>query len=255
MAHTQVTVLNPQLQQQRNYTIEKAIFFIGSDPKNDVVLQGTVEEGVYPRHIQIIAVDRGGYRLVNLGLADLSMGEGESQRTIEPRSSVNLTLGLPLQLAGYTVIISDEETPIVTPPTETDEPIVEDEPASRSGRSKSIDLAISLSHTLLALDAPIEGTITVRNLGNKPGVQFLLELEGLEPGTYELGPGPILFPNAEKSTFLKIRHPQKSYPPAGKHRFSITAIAPEDYPGETAVVVQTIKILPFYRHKLRLMVS
>lgn len=256
MAHTHITLYNHDLAQEREYTIEKAIFFIGSDPGNDIVLTGTLEQGIYPRHIQVIAVDRGGYRMVNLGLANLTQAE----QTIEPRTSVNLTLGVPIQLGPYHVTITDAEAVgssglgYATAPIEPAMAVSDDEPR-RTARGKSMAMTISLSHTLLSMDEPIEGTITLRNLGSQPGVQFQLELEGLEPGSYELGPGPILFPNAEKSTFLRLRHPQKPFPVAGDHRFSVTAIAPEDYPDERAVVVQTIKILPFYKHKLRLLVE
>jgi hypothetical protein len=62
----------------------------------------------------------------------------------------------------------------------------------------------------------------------------------------------VLFPGAERSVTFKVRHPRKPQPPAGEHKFSIRATAPDAYPGESAVVSQTVQILPFYHHTLRL---
>jgi len=41
--------------------------------------------------------------------------------------------------------------------------------------------------------------------------------------------------------------------PAGEHRIAIHASAPEAYPGEVVTVSQTLRILPFYHHTLRLL--
>jgi len=255
MAHTQVTVLNPD-GREREYSIEKSLFFIGSNPGNDIVV-GSINEGVDPRHIQVIVLGNANYRLVNLGETVVTLSNG---RDISPRASLNLAVEDQIKLKGYTIsltqaVASEARVGFATQPEAVLEQEEEETGKYRSSRSKAIGLSISLEQTLLSLDEPIEGMVTVQNLGNQPGVQFLLELEGLEPGTYELGAGPILFPNAQKSTFLNISHPKKPFPVAGDHRFTIRASAPDDYPGESVVVAYTIHILPFYKHKLRVLVS
>ena len=83
--------------------------------------------------------------------------------------------------------------------------------------------------------------------------EFQIELEGLEEDNYEMGPGPILFPNAEKEVFLRLHHPRKSHPPAGEHQIHIRASAPDAYPGQSAVEPRQVNILPYYDHTLRLL--
>jgi hypothetical protein len=121
--------------------------------------------------------------------------------------------------------------------------------------SEVIGLKLFLPQTSLYPGQTIEGTVTVQNLGEQPGVQFRLELEGLEPDCYTLGPGPILFPNAARDIPLRLRHPQEPKPQAGKHRISIRALAPDAYPGQSAVVSQVLDIAPYYKHRLRFLVA
>jgi hypothetical protein len=255
MPHTRITVLDKK-GSAKDYSIEKAIFFVGSEPGNDIVLPDSATQGVFPRHLQVIAFGESGYRVVNLGNSNLTMSDGQ---LLTPRSSVNIVAGQGVKLGTFSLSMQAEVVEglglgyaVANFPTEG-EPVSDS--SNRNARSHFIGMTISLTNTLLTLDTPIEGTVTITNLGDRPGVQFLLELEGLEPGTYELGPGPILFPNAEKSTFLRISHPQKPFPLAGDHRFTIRAAAPEDYPGDSVTVVQAIHVLPFYKHKLRLLLS
>jgi hypothetical protein len=113
-------------------------------------------------------------------------------------------------------------------------------------------LRLSLPQPTVDPESPLEGTITVHNLGNEPGVQFRLELEGLERDWYEMGPGPILFPNVEKGVSLRIHHPRGPGILAGKREITVRCTAPEAYPGEDVTVSQVLEILPFYHHELHL---
>jgi len=126
-------------------------------------------------------------------------------------------------------------------------------PAPESGPPSqgSIGLSLGLPEAQLFPDRLLEGRVTVCNRGSKPGVQFKLQVEGLDPDCYEIGAGPILFPGAEKDVSFCLMHPRRSRPVAGEHRFIIRATAAEAYPGESAVVSQVIRIMPFYSHKLR----
>jgi hypothetical protein len=94
--------------------------------------------------------------------------------------------------------------------------------------------------------------VTVRNLGNKAGVQFRLEVEGLETGAYEIGPAPVLFPNAQKEVFLRLTHPRKPLPGVGVQRIAVHATAPVAYPGERAMVAQSIRLMPYLHHAVRI---
>jgi hypothetical protein len=118
-------------------------------------------------------------------------------------------------------------------------------------RTQSIGLRLNLPQTQLGLDKPIDGTVVVRNWGAKTGVQFKLEADGLDPACLEIGPGPILFPNAEKEVSFRVHHPRAHRPPAGDYRLRIRATAAAAYPGESAVVTQMIQVLPYYSHKVR----
>src|SRR5690606_37645038 len=112
--------------------------------------------------------------------------------------------------------------------------------------SAGIGVRLSLSHATLAPEVPLEGSIAVRNLGNEPGVQFRLEVAGLQPDCYDLGPGPILFPGVEKSVFIRLYHPLRPEPHAGRHIIQVRVTAPEAYPGESVLVSQEIDIVPYY---------
>lgn len=123
-------------------------------------------------------------------------------------------------------------------------------PAPAAGGGDSIGLRLQLEQTTLGLDAPLEGSVIVRNAGSRPGAQFRLEIQGLPPECYEIGPGPILFPNAEKEVSFKLIHSKKASPPAGDLQLLIRATSPDAYPGQVAIVTQTIQVMPFYQHAL-----
>ena len=76
-------------------------------------------------------------------------------------------------------------------------------------------------------------------------------VDGLDPACLEIGPGPLLFPNAEKEVPFRVHHPRSPKPPAGDYRLRIRATAPAAYPGESAIVTQMIHVLPYYSHRVR----
>ncbi len=90
----------------------------------------------------------------------------------------------------------------------------------------------------------------VRNLGDSTGRQYKLELEGLPPEWYDIKPGPILFPTAEREVSMHLFHPRGPALPAGDHRIRVRATIPDAYPGECTTVSRIIRILPFYSHKV-----
>jgi hypothetical protein len=221
---------------------DKTIILIGSDSNNDVILEGHRGGGVAPRHLQLIlsATADSRCRLVNLADTDVLVGETD-QRQLAPHSYINISAGEQVRVGDFSVIFYIGSTP----------EIGEGREEKRYG-SKAVGLRVSLSQEQLTRHQPLEGVITLRNQGDKAGVQFKLELEGLSPESYEMEPGPILFAGAEKDVLLRLHPAKRSKLRAGEHQFAVHATAPEAYPGEGATSLQVIHVLPFYQHGLRL---
>lgn len=220
----------------------KTIILIGGDLNNDVILEGHRGKGVAPRHLQLIlsATADSGCRLVNLADTDVLLGEAE-QRQLAPHSYVNITAGERVRVGDFSVIFH------LGPGLEIG--------AGREGKkygAKAVGLRVSLSQAQLTRHQPLEGVVTLRNQGDKAGVQFKLELEGLPPDSYEMEPGPILFAGAEKDVLLRLHPAKRSRLRAGEHHFAVHATAPEAYPGEGATSLQVVQVLPFYQHSLHL---
>lgn len=213
---------------RKEYLLNKAILHIGSDNRNDIVLEATRGAGIEPRHAQLIAAAGGrGYRVVNLGQNPLVLSS--QGLLVPPRSSADLFDGDVMQIGEHTFRFFVAH-----------------------GVSQAISLSFRLSDTTLTVDALLDGIVTVQNLGNAPGVQFKLSVEGLSPAWYELGPGPILFPGAQKEVPIRIRHALDPTVPAGPRAVTVRATASAAYPGESAAVSQTIQIAPYRKHSLRL---
>ncbi len=221
---------------RKEFTLTKAIAYIGADPRNDVVLDPDRGAGVSPRHLQLIAVANG-FRLINVGDTEVRLG-ANAERAVAPRAFLEVTGGDTVKVGDFTLTFQGAGGG-GTMMRDAD------------GNSKSIGLTMRLAQTKLELDKPLEGSVVVRNWGIKAGVQFNLEVDGLDPTCLEIGPGPLLFPNAEKEVPFRVLHPKAAKPPAGNYRIRIRATAPGAYPGESAMVSQTIELMPFYSHKLR----
>jgi hypothetical protein len=245
---------------RRTHPLEKAIIHIGSAPTNDIVLHLERGAGVSSRHAQLIRLGDSGYRLINLGETDILLTSA-GDLPLAPLATADLGPGASLQIGQYTLVIGGGSASYPAfsdaaafPTGANAASAAAYNPAagfSGSDRvSQKIGLRLTLDRADLAPHRPIEGAITVRNQGNRPGVQFDIEVENLDPGYYDLGPAPVLFPDAEKDVFLRIYHTQSSTPPAGEFRFSVRATAPAAYPGESAVISQGINILPIYKHSL-----
>jgi hypothetical protein len=237
--------------------------------------------------LQIIAPASAGglYRMVNLGDADVFVGAA-ADRSVQPRSFANLPDGDAIRLGDFRLVFRSGDTLLTLGPggrsctlpgfttgasasasigaaagatlggsSTYNGPATGNllaGPANSGRTSAAIGLRLSLPSAQLAPDRPLLGSILVSNLGDKPGVQFRLEAEGLEPDCYEIGPGPLLFPGAEKAVSLLLRHSKRAIPSAGIHRLVIRASAPDAYPGDSMTVTQDIQVLPYLRHSLRL---
>jgi len=237
---------------RKDFVLERNIVHVGSDRGNDVVLEPGRGGGVASRHFQLISLTAPGtgYRLVNLANTDILLGDGGDRR-LAPRSFAEITGNQRLRVGDFTLVLR-----LVSKPEAYEPEFVAPTPvlpkAQPVGQSAGIGLSLSLPQTRLSSQRPLDGMILVRNLGDKTGAQFMLEMEGMPSDCYEMGPGPILFPGAEKEVPLRLHHPKRPTPLAGEHSIAIRATAPEAYPGESAVVSQIVEVLPFYRHSLRL---
>jgi hypothetical protein len=229
---------------RRVYTITKAIAFIGSHPQSDIVLDAARGGGVAARHLQLLAT-AGGFRMVNLGETEVVLNDG---RRVSPRASLDLNDGEHLRVGEFTLIFYADGAPA------GDFAAAGGPSGARplAGSSRVIGISARWANTTLDPDQPIEATITVRNLGDKTGAQFRLEVEGLPPEACDIGPGPILFPNAQKDVIVQLKHPRLPKPAVGSQRVTIRASAPIAYPGESAAVTQAIQILPYYQHQVRI---
>jgi hypothetical protein len=240
---------------RRVYPLQKAIVHIGAGPGNDIVLDSARGGGVAARHIQLIARAGGGqgYRLVNMGDTDILLG-ASGDRRITPRSFIDLGDGEQVRLGDFTLVFAGgmfAGGASLGPALGSASTGAGGNPVTATGASGGIGLSLSMPRVQLAPHQSLDGSIMVRNMGDKAGAQFKLEIEGLEPDWFEIGPGPILFPGAAKEVSLRLFHPGRPAPAAGDYRFVVRATAPSAYPGESATAVQVIQILPFYSHTLR----
>jgi hypothetical protein len=255
---------------RKEFPLQKPLLHIGSDAKNDIVLEGRRGGGAAPRHLQLIALpgSAAGYRVINLSDREVAIGES-GDRFCLPRSAMDIADGDCLHLGDFTLVFrlstAGAAAPVPTTraaPTPTGlgskkaatKPAAATEPEAIGVEKSSTHIGLKLSLPQMAVEPeqPLEGMITVRNLGSEPGVQFRLEVEGLDPDWYEIGPGPILFPNVEKGVYFRLHHPRGPGLEAGRHQIQIRTTAPDAYPGEEVSVSREIEILPFYRHTLAL---
>jgi hypothetical protein len=253
------------------FPLEKPLLHIGSDARNDIVLETRRGGGVAPRHLQLIAVPGGtagsggapAYRAINLSDRDIAVGEAQG-RSLSPRAATEIADGETLRLGDFVLVFRLDTGPGVSRPASA--ALVADAGPAAAVRparaevgavgvaetSSHIGLSLSLPRAMVYPDQPLDGIITVRNMGEESGVQFRLELEGLDPDCYEIGPGPILFPNVEKGVYLQLRHPRGPGLAAGRHTIQIHVSAPDAYPGERVSVSHEIEIVPYYHHTLSL---
>ena len=230
---------------RKEFVVDKPIVQIGRDARNDLVLDDGMENGIAPRHAQLLpsSVNRQGLRLINLSDKDILVyaqgGKTEVSQllsrppsaTVTPRSSGEIGSGDLIKMGDFSLVFQGGVT-----------------------YSGVVKLNVEMSSRALGLDRPLTGVLSIHHVGNKAAVQFKIELEGLDPDSYEIGPGPVLFPNAEKQVSFRLTHPKRPYPLAGAHQITFHVSAPDAYPDERATVSTEIQVAPIYRHKMRVVV-
>lgn len=237
---------------RKTFALQKAITYIGAEARNDIALESWRGAGVAPRHAQLINAGTR-WRLVNLGNTEMSVAPkaGATHAPVGPMSAIELQDGAQIRLGEFH--LSFFGTPAASDSGDGGAGGVAGmvtQPVENAGNA--IGLRLRLPGSALAPDQPLEGAVIVRNQGARAGAQFRIEVKGLEADMFEIGPGPILFPNAEKEVVFHIRHTRRPRPPAGDVRMMIRVTAPDAYPGQSATITQTIQVLPYYSHSLTL---
>lgn len=263
---------------RKNFPLTKSIVHIGSDARNDIVVEAWHGTGLAARHLQMVPSPSSGlgYRLVNMGTLEAQLGPN-GERALAPRAAIDLTEGDILRLGELTFVFHGADdgsraqslAPAIAIAAMARQPEAASAGAAPSAplvataavaapgtagaqRGNPIGLSLTLSQTRLIPAQPIDGVITVKNQGDRTSVQFKIEVDGFAPESYDLGPAPILFPNVEKQITFRLRHPQKPVPPAGDQRLTIRVSAPGSYPGEVATASEVIQVVPYLKHSLSL---
>jgi hypothetical protein len=242
------------------FPLNKNILYIGTDLRNDIAIEPTRGSGLAPRHLQMVPSPTSslGYRLINMGPIEILLGQN-GERSLPPRSALDIADGDIVRLGDFTFVFhgavnrTSDGSPAVTVGAASAAAAAAGAAVARKGNP--IGLNVMLSHTQLTPEQAIEGAISIKNLGDKTGVQFKIEVDGFEPESYDVGPAPILFPDVEKKVPFRLRHPQRANPPAGDRRLTIRVTAPAAYPGEVATASQVIRVTPYIKHSLSLKMS
>ena len=237
---------------RKEIVLEKRISYIGSDARNDIVLNPVRGSGVTPRHLQLISAQPGPAQISIVNLSDSEvLFEDDDGKSLLPFSALDISDGAQIRVGDFLLIFHLQgvipQPGSTTIPYQTTGRTVETKTTSESS-----GLRAALQSANLGIEAPIRGTIYVRNQGTAPGVQFEIALEGLPADSFEIGAAPILFPGAEKGVPVQIFHPRRPDIPAGPHQITFKAYALDAYPGETAAVSVDLQILPYYNHTLQL---
>jgi hypothetical protein len=253
-------------------TLRKALSHIGSDPRNDVVLDAGRGRGVAPRHLQLlVGPGRPAPRLVNLG-ETVTVAGALGERQVPAHAVVDLAGGDRIKIGEFTLVVGRlvgtgslaaqvpaQSTAVPVPvPTSaaggpTAAPLATSPPAgvpSLAGAAHGLGLELRLPDSTLTPEQPLEGVLVVQNLGDRAGVQFRIAVEGFPAECIEVGPAPILFPNAQKEVFFRLRHPRGPALLAGRQRFRVVVTAPEAYPGEIAAATKSVQVQAFYHHQV-----
>jgi hypothetical protein len=237
---------------RKEFVLSKRIVYIGSDARNDIVLSPARGSGVEHRHLQLITpqVQGGAITAVNLSTTVISLGE-EGNRSIPPNSAIEITGREVMHLGGFTLLFSLAPARFedASPPTSL---TVEDDPQTTPQQAPSIGLRLALNTAHLRPGVPLDGSITIRNQGRAPAVQFQISVDGFPRELCEIGTPPILFPNAEKTIPLRLNHPSGPAVPAGPIRITIRAASLESYPGESVSVSREILVEPYFHHALKI---
>ena len=114
----------------RSFPLNKNILHIGSDARNDIVIETWHGAGLASRHLQLVPSPTSGlgYRLVNMGTTEVLIGPN-GERSVLPRAALDLADGDVVRLGELMFVFRSEGagggTGLAEPPSDgTKEPAV-----------------------------------------------------------------------------------------------------------------------------------
>jgi hypothetical protein len=219
---------------KREFTLERAIAFIGTDPRCDIVLDAARGGGILARHAQVIGGE-GARRLVNL--SEQTIGLEGDPLPLPPRGVTEILPGSVFQIGDWRFEVLGDGGPL-----------------SRRNQvpgSAHIGARVVLPVATLSAGAPIDGKLLIKNAGDETAVQFRVELNGLPAHCIEVANPPMLFPGAMKELALRLINPGDKSLSAGEHELTARVTAPYAYPGEAAISSARIRVAPNFAHAIR----
>lgn len=209
---------------KKQLQVEKAITRIGSSPANDIQLNSPY---ISAFHLQILYAQEMPDRcqVVNLAAEALAVFSKGQERFLPAFSSLELFAGDEINIKGVRLLF---ELPLTTGMLIT---------------SHKISAALNLLEPVMRPNTILVGRITLKNEGDQPSCQFVVEISGLPEDCYQVDPIPLMYPGAQEDVNLRFFH-RKSYPAAGFQSITVSVTAPASYPGEQVSIQQGIYVSP-----------
>ncbi len=209
---------------KKQLQVEKAITRIGSSPANDIQLNSPY---ISAFHLQILYAQEMPDRcqVVNLAAEALAVFSKGLERFLPAFSSQELFAGDEINIKGVRLLF---ELPLTTGTLIT---------------SHKISASLAFSEPVMRPNTILVGRITLKNDGEQPSCQFVVEISGLPADCYQIDPIPLMYPGAQEDVNVRFLH-RKSYPAAGFQSVTLSVTAPASYPGEQVSIQQGIYVLP-----------
>src|SRR5258705_11292558 len=132
---TSIVAVTDQAGWSKEFSLVKTIAYVGSDKRNDIVLDPERGAGVSARHLQLISVATG-YRLINMGDTEVRLG-ANAEVAVPPRAFVEVNPGEQIQVGDFKLVFQG-----LGPGASKDS----------DGNSRSIGLKMNLSETKLGVN-------------------------------------------------------------------------------------------------------
>lgn len=209
---------------KKQLQVEKAITRIGSSPANDIQLNSPY---ISAFHLQILYAQEMPDRcqVVNLAAEAVAVFSKNLERPLPAFSSQELFAGDEINIKGVRLLF---ELPLTTGTLIT---------------SHKISASLAFSEPVMRPNTILVGRITLKNEGEQPSCQFVVEISGLPEDCYQVDPIPLMYPGAQEDVNVRFLH-RKSYPAAGFQSVTLSVTAPASYPGEQVSIQQGIYVLP-----------
>lgn len=209
---------------KKQLQVEKAITRVGSSPANDIQLNSPY---ISAFHLQILYAQEMPDRcqVVNLAAEAVAVFSKGLERPLPAFSSQELFAGDEINIKGVRLLF---ELPLTTGTLIT---------------SHKISASLAFSEPVMRPNTILVGRITLKNEGEQPSCQFVVEISGLPEDCYQVDPIPLMYPGAQEDVNVRFIH-RKSYPAAGFQSVTLSVTAPASYPGEQVSTQQGIYVSP-----------